>query len=90
NEYTVGGCFPVKFHDALAAGLPTVVTDLPAYAPFKEVSYVAKTHEEFVSLVKKALIENDRSKELERQKVAEQNDWDGKVEKMLQIISENL
>ncbi|HOM78041.1 MAG TPA: glycosyltransferase, partial [bacterium] len=90
NEYTVGGCFPVKFHDALAAGLPTVVTDLPAYAPFKEVSYVAKTHEEFVSAVKKALIENDRSKELARQKVAEQNDWDGKVEKMLQIISENL
>jgi len=31
NEYTVGGCFPVKFFDALASGLPTVVTNLPCY-----------------------------------------------------------
>ncbi len=90
NEYTVGGCFPVKFHDALAAGLPTVVTDLPAYAPFKDVSYVTKTHDEFAEAVKKSLIEDDKDKIEARQKVAQQNDWDGKVQTMLKIVSENL
>ena len=87
NDYTVGGCFPVKFHEALAAGLPTVVTDLPAYYPFKDVCYISKSHEEFLSNLKKSLEEDSSIKVRERQAVAKENDWDGKVEKMLQIIS---
>ncbi len=90
NDYTVGGCFPVKFHDALASGLPVVVTDLPAYLPFKDVSYIAKTPEEFAELVKKSLLENTQKREIERQKVAMENDWDGKVAKMLKLVSETL
>ncbi len=88
NEYTVGGCFPVKFHDALAGGLPTVVTNLPTYAPFKDVAYIAKTEDEFADMVQKSLLDDDRSKIRARQEVARQNDWDGKVSKMLEIISD--
>jgi hypothetical protein len=90
NEYTVGGCFPVKFHDALAAGLPTVVTDLPAYLPFKDVSYISKTSEEFARNAQKSLLEDDKAKIKARQEIARENDWDGKVQKMLDIISERL
>ena len=90
NEYTVGGCFPVKFHDSLAAGLPTVVTDLPAYLPFRGVSYITKTSEEFAEAVQKSLLDDDKEKIKARQDVARQNDWDGKVQKMLNIVSENL
>jgi len=67
NEYTVGGCFPVKFHDALAVGFPTVVTDLPAYLPFKDVSYIAKNYDEFSLMVQKALIDDDSKKVKARQ-----------------------
>ena len=90
NEYTVGGCFPVKFHDALAVGLPTVVTDLPAYLPFKDVSYIAKSYDEFSSMVQKSLIDDDSKKVKARQDVAKQNSWDGKVTQMLDIIDRYL
>jgi len=90
NEYTVGGCFPVKFHDALAVGLPTVVTNLPAYLPFKEVSYIAKDYDEFSAMVQKALIDDDSKKVKARQEVAKQNSWEGKVFQMLDIISRYL
>ncbi len=90
NDYTIGGCFPVKFHDALAAGLPTVVTDLPAYAPFKDVCYIAKDYDEFVVGVRKALEEDSDQKIKERKEVARNNTWDKKVEKMLAVIAEGI
>ncbi len=88
NDYTVGGCFPVKFHDSLAAGLPVVVTDLPAYAPFEDVCYVSKNDDEFCVNVKMALEEDNKKHGEERQQVAKENDWDGKVENMLGIIDQ--
>ena len=88
NDYTVGGCFPVKFHDALAAGLPTVVTDLPTYAPFKDVTYIAKSSNDFSEKIELALKEDSKEKIKARQAVAKENDWDGKVAKMLAIIAQ--
>lgn len=89
NDYTVGGCFPVKFHDSLAAGLPVVVTDLPAYAPFEDVCYISKNYDEFSQNIRKALEEDNKKRILERQKVAQENSWDKKVNKMLSYIGEN-
>jgi len=86
NDYTVGGCFPVKFHDSLAAGLPVIVTNLPAYAPFEEVSYISKTPEEFSKNIRKALDEDTPARIKARQAVAKENDWEGKVKKMLELI----
>jgi glycosyltransferase involved in cell wall biosynthesis len=86
NDYTVGGCFPVKFHDALAAGLPTVVTDLPAYIPFENVSYISRNYEEFSANVNRAVEEDNERWVSQRQEVAKDNSWEGKVEKMLDII----
>jgi len=90
NDYTVGGCFPIKFHDALAGGLATVVTDLPAYAPFKDVTYIAKNKEDFSNLLEQALKEDSKEKVQARLEVAEKNDWDGKVSNMLNLIYSKL
>lgn len=87
NDYTLRGCFPVKFLDSLAAGLPTVVTNLPAYKDFSEVSYIAKSDDEFVGLVDKALKEDSPEKIRARMTVARENSWDKKVDKMLDIIN---
>lgn len=87
NDLTVGGCFPVKFHDALAAGLPVVVTDLPVYTLFKDVCYISKSHQEFIDNVKKAVDEDSSDKILARQEVAKHNNWDGKVADMLGYIN---
>lgn len=88
NDYTIGGCFPVKFHDALAVGLPTIVTDLPAYSPFKDVSYISKSYQEFSDNIGRALKEDNPERIKARKDVAKENNWDGKVEKMLTLISE--
>ena len=90
NDLTVGGCFPVKFHDALAAGLPVVVTDMPVYTLFKEVCYISKSHQEFVDNVKRAFAEDSQEKIKARQEVAKQNNWDGKVGKLLELVNQSL
>ena len=87
NDYTVVGCFPVKFHDSLSAGIPVVVTDLPSYYPFRDVSYISKTYDDFVNNIKRALDEDSPDKIKARQDVAKENTWDKKVEQMLGIIS---
>lgn len=86
NDYTIGGCFPVKFHDSLAAGNPVIVTDLPAYAPFSDVCYISKGYNDFSENIRKALDEDTPKKIKERQQVAKENNWEGKVAKMLTII----
>ena len=90
NDYTVGGCFPVKFFEPLAAGIPLVVTDLPSYYPFEEVCYISKNPNEFSNNIRKALEEDSPIKAKQRQKVAKENTWDGKISKMLNLISENI
>lgn len=90
NDLTVGGCFPVKFHDALAAGLPVIVTDLPAYAPFKDVCYISRSSREFIENVKRALDEDSSRRIAARQEVAKENNWDGKVANMLKLINKFL
>jgi len=87
NDYTVGGCFPVKFHDYLAAGLPVVVTDLPAYTPFDSVCYISRSNEEFCRNIRRALEEDNAKRVKERQEVARVNDWDNKVAAMLGFIN---
>ena len=86
NDYTVGGCFPVKFHDALSAGLPTVVTNLPAYRPFADVAYISETYDDFSANIKKAVEEDNEAKVNARTEVASKNTWEGKVETMLRYI----
>ncbi len=90
NDYTVGGCFPVKFHEELAAGLPVIVTDLPAYQPFASFCYISKDYNEFSQNIRRAVEENSEEKILERQKIAKENTWEGKVKKLLDIIGDHL
>lgn len=90
NDYTVGGCFPIKFHDALAAGFPVIVTDLPAYRPFEDACYVSKSYNEFSQNIRLALEEDSQEKRLARQQIAKENSWEGKVAKLLALISANI
>jgi glycosyltransferase involved in cell wall biosynthesis len=90
NDYTVGGCFPVKFLDYLSAGLPVVVTDLPSYSPFSSVCYISKTPNEFSQNIRRALEENSQEKIQQREEQASKNTWEGKVFTMLDIIFENI
>ena len=87
NDYTLKGCFPVKFLNALAAGLPVVVTNLPAYEDFRDICYIAQDEKDFSSLIQRALSEDSQERRKARMRVARENSWNNKVEKMLHIIS---
>ncbi len=82
------GCFPVKYFEALAVGLPTVITALPGLEEFDVDGFVSKTREDFVKNIKKAVEENSPAKIAKRKKMAYENTWDGKVEKQLKLIED--
>jgi len=90
NDYTVGGCFPVKFFEPLAAGIPLVVTDLPSYYPFSDVCYISKNENEFSNNIRKALEEDSPGKAKQRQEIAGKNTWEGKISAMFSFINENI
>lgn len=88
NDYTIKGCFPVKYFEALATGLPTVVTNLPAYAEYDVDGYVSKDDDEFVKNIKKAVEEDSPERIKARKDLAKKNSWEGKVTNQLEIINE--
>jgi len=87
NDYTVKGCFPVKYFESLAAGLPTVVTNLPAYKNFDPDGFVSKTKDRFIKNIEIAIETDSEQKRSKRKDVARNNSWDGKVKKQLMLIN---
>jgi glycosyltransferase involved in cell wall biosynthesis len=86
NDYTVGGCFPVKFFNTMSAGIPSVVTDLPVFTLYRNITYISKGKTDFVENIKKALEEDSEQKYKERIAIASENTWDSKVSAMLHLI----
>lgn len=86
NDYTIGGCFPVKFFNTMSAGIPSVVTDLPVFSIYKNITYISKSKTDFVENIKIALDGDSDLKYRERVAVASENTWDSKVSAMLHII----
>lgn len=86
NDYTKS-CFPLKFHEFLATGKPLVVTALPDLIDFGDISYLSYTPEEFLQNCEKAVKENNLELSQKRQKIASQNTWEDRVNKLLEIIN---
>jgi glycosyltransferase involved in cell wall biosynthesis len=79
--------YPLKLHEYLAAGLPSVATALPELEPFAQVVRIATTHDEFVQHVGAAL--QDRSPEAvaARVAVARENTWDHRVAEINRLLT---
>lgn len=89
NDYTLG-CHPIKYFESLAAGLPTVVTDLPACRLFDIDGYVSKDDETFIQNIKIGVEQNTPDKIARRKKLAYENTWDAKVDKILGLIDNTI
>jgi hypothetical protein len=90
NDYTIGGCFPVKFFNSMSAGIPCVVTDLPVFTMYKNVTYISKTNEDFVLNIQKAMEENKPKRQHELISVSRLNTYEIKVANMLSLIKQHL
>ncbi len=82
--------YPLKINEYLAAGKPVVTTNFSDdIQDFKEVAYVTNTHEQFLEMIEKSLLEDSPEKQKLRIKVAEQNSWTARVETFWQLIEKH-
>lgn len=85
NDWTYYG-YPLKMHEYLACGKPSVSADLPEVRPFSHVVKIAKSQDEWVSAIEGFLYKNDAEDVLKRLEVAKLNSWEERVNKMLSLI----
>jgi glycosyltransferase involved in cell wall biosynthesis len=80
NEYTKY-VYPLKLHEYLAGGRPTVGTRIRTLIEFNGVVALASTSKEWSSAIEKSLRpeENSRERRAARQEVARRYDWEGLV-----------
>ena len=87
NEYTKS-MFPMKFYEYLAAGLPVVSTALHSLEKYEGLVYLAKTNEDFIFGVEKALRDGNFNLE-ERLACAKEQTYEHRTKKMFDIITSN-
>lgn len=80
----------IKVREYLATGKPVVISPLPEYEPMKDVLRIARSREEFLSLVNEALSENDVEAARKRQQAVVGGTWDARAEWVSGLIVEKL
>lgn len=81
---------PVKIYEYFAQGKPVVSTSLPELKRFQDMIYFADTPEEFISQIKKALNADTQEKKYKRIQYAEENDWNNRVDTLIELIERRL
>jgi len=85
NDATIGN-YPRKIDEYLAMGKPTVATWTKAMEYFADYVYLAKTPEDYIYLIDKALTENNEEKQQARKKYAAMHSWGNNVEAIYNAI----
>lgn len=80
--------YPLKINEYLAMGKPVVSTCFSEdIAAFSDFIYLAKTHQEFLEQLKKALAEpNDEVFKIRRKQVAQKNNWTSRVDEIKALV----
>jgi len=85
NDATIGN-YPRKIDEYLAMGKPTVATATEAMEYFKEYTYLASTHHDYIIMIDKALSENTAEKEQHRRQFANDHTWKNNVLEIYKCI----
>lgn len=78
NDATIGN-YPRKIDEYLAMGKPTLATWTEAMVYFEEYTYLGKTKEDYVTLIKKALAEDSSELQEARRVYALSHSWENNV-----------
>ena len=78
----------IEVREYLATGKPVVISPLPEYEPMADVLRIARSRDQFLSLVEEALNENDPQAGLRRQAAVAQGTWDARAEWVSGLIDE--
>ncbi|MFZ4739597.1 MAG: glycosyltransferase [Bacteroidales bacterium] len=85
NDATIGN-YPRKIDEYLAMGKPTVATWTKAMEYFTDHVYLAKSPEDYIVLIDKALKENNEDKYNSRKKIAAEHTWENNVDAIYNAI----
>ncbi len=80
----------IKVREYLATGKPVVISPLPEYEPMSDVLRIARSRDEFISLVEDALAETDPEKARARQAAVQTGTWDARAEWVSDLIEAEL
>ena len=89
NEITKGN-YPLKIDEYLAMGKPVVATRTEAMRMFEPYTYLSDSPSEFVSLIEKALVEDNVLLKNERKAFAGSHTWEKCLEELSRVINKHL
>ena len=81
---------PVKVYEYLSLGKPVVAINLPELGKIRHLVYLAKNDKEFIELVNQALHDNNQQLKLKRVEYTQQNSWEKRITRLLEVISYEL
>ena len=81
---------PLKLWEYLAVGKPIVAVDQGRDYEYHHLIKVASDEEGFVRCIEKALREDNPELAAERKRAAQENSWDIRVERMMELIEAEL
>jgi len=80
----------IKVREYLATGKPVVIAPLPEYEPMKDVLRIARSRDEFMSLIQDSLDEHDAGRMQARQASVASGTWDARAEWVSNLIEKTL
>lgn len=80
----------IKVREYLATGKPVVISPLPEYEPLADVLRIARSRDDFISLVEEALRETDANAGRKRQAAVMDGTWDARAEWVSGLIEKTL
>ena len=80
----------IKVREYLAMGKPVVISPLPEYEPMKDVLRIARSRDDFLSLIQDALDERGDERARARQAAVANGTWDARAEWVSSLIEEAL
>ena len=85
SQVTIGN-YPRKIDEYLAVGKPVVATETEAMQIFNEHTYLAATKEDYVTLIEKALLEDNPDLQAGRRLFASSHTWENSVADIYKAI----
>ena len=89
NAYT-RSCFPLKLYEYLAAGKPVVATGLPELAGMEPDVLLVESATAVIEAVERSLERRGPEDDARRVELASRNTWETRVERLLQLIDDEL
>ena len=85
NDATIGN-YPRKIDEYLAMGKPTLATATEAMEYFRDYTYLAVNHQDYIDLIELAFSENTVEKEKSRRELASSHTWENNVNEISKAI----